>query len=569
MKLEVGQHVDRYTVDALIGAGGTAMVYRVRHNQLHTWHALKVLTITSEAIRERMIREGQVQASLRHLNIVTVTDVLDLDGAPGLLMEYVEGPSLERALGQFRIRMGDAETLFLGVVSGVRQAHMHGLVHRDLKPANVLLARTSEGFVPKVTDFGLAKLLQDEPGVAHTRSGIAMGTPSYMAPEQIRDARTVDQRADLWSLGCILYELVLRRRAFPGEEALPIYNAVTVGDYVPPREILADLPNRVDLAIRGCLTVDRARRIPDCETLIAVLQGRQSWDVSGATRVAVREVPAPPPSLASDVPDMPVAARRKDGTTPRPPPPRASSAPVPAATVAMGLSPAPEPASDGPETIALPSVGVDGTLDASDSLETVQEDPERTWLGLLALGFLAFVVGSGVLLVVLAVVGSMFLHQGTRSAPAEGTVETTMVAPTPSHPAPEVPEPKVETPEPVRRAPERAPPEPVARVTPRPKAAPRPEPAVEPAPAPAPAAPPAPVPVEVKLLSVPPTATLRINGQAAGRTPAKLDLPPGRHTVQIQSGENTGWYEIVVRDGAENKWCYAFSAATNHAGSCP
>src|SRR5205085_515780 len=89
--LSPGQNIDRYVVEALIGSGGTAMVYRVRHRQLNTWHALKVLSVTSAAIRDRMLREGRVQAELRHLNIVAVTDILDIDGSPGLLLEYIDG----------------------------------------------------------------------------------------------------------------------------------------------------------------------------------------------------------------------------------------------------------------------------------------------------------------------------------------------------------------------------------------------------------------------------------------------------------------------------------------------
>jgi tRNA A-37 threonylcarbamoyl transferase component Bud32 len=278
--LATGQIVDRYTVEGVIGAGGTAVVYRVRHAQLQTPHALKVLSLASSAIRRRMLREGQVQATMRHPNVVAVTDVLDIDGAPGLLMEHVEGPSLEQALARFSLDVDQALTLFHGVVAGVRHAHMHGLVHRDLKPANVLLARTEQGFVPKVTDFGLAKVIQgDGPALGQTRQGVAMGTPAYMAPEQIRDARTVDQRADLFSLGCLLYELVCGVRTFPGNEAIAIYNAIMGGDYIPPRRHRPDLPDRVDQAIRGMLMTDRDRRIPDCDTLLAVLAGERTWDM--------------------------------------------------------------------------------------------------------------------------------------------------------------------------------------------------------------------------------------------------------------------------------------------------
>ena len=171
--LAPGDTIDRYEVRERIGAGGTAVVYHVTHVALGTEHALKVLSVTSPVIRDRMLQEGRVQASLRHLNVVAVTDVLDVNGAPGLLMEHIEGPSLEAALEKFQIPLASAEALFVGIVNGVRQAHHHGLVHRDLKPANVLLASTPDGFVPKVTDFGLAKVIAEAGavGTGHTRAG--------------------------------------------------------------------------------------------------------------------------------------------------------------------------------------------------------------------------------------------------------------------------------------------------------------------------------------------------------------------------------------------------------------
>ena len=279
--LDTGQNVDRYTVDSIIGYGGTAVVYLVKHVQLSTVHALKVLSVSSGAIRERMLREGRVQAALTHPNVVAVSDVLDVDGAPGLLMEYIEGPSLEEALKNFRISLENGVTLFRGIVLGVHAAHETGLVHRDLKPANVLLAESDEGFVPKVTDFGLAKVLVGEGiDVGTTRAGIAMGTPSYMSPEQIRDARKVDQRADVFSLGCLLYELVTGQRAFPGDQALTIYNAITAGEYLPAEQLVADLPETVIQCVDGCLALDLDERIPDCATVLEVLAGIQEWHVS-------------------------------------------------------------------------------------------------------------------------------------------------------------------------------------------------------------------------------------------------------------------------------------------------
>ena len=124
---------------------------------------------------------------------------------------------------------------------------------------------------------------------------------------------TVDRRADVWSLGCILYELVTRRRAFPGDEALAIYNAVAVGDYPDPRRWVPDLPDRLHRAILGALTVDRDERIPDCETLLRVIRGHTTWEAPERPdpEHATDEEPRP---LVADVPNMPVAARGPGGS---------------------------------------------------------------------------------------------------------------------------------------------------------------------------------------------------------------------------------------------------------------
>jgi serine/threonine protein kinase len=177
MELERGQVVDRYTVHRELGRGGMAVVYLVQHNTLETLHALKVLTVGSHKIRDRLIQEGKVQAQLRHVNVVAVTDVLDVDGSPGLLMEYVEGPALDTWLLGKRLDVDEAERLFRGILDGVQRAHQLGIVHRDLKPANVMLSEGPDGWIPKVTDFGLAKALQEEGDIQRTRPQSRSETP--------------------------------------------------------------------------------------------------------------------------------------------------------------------------------------------------------------------------------------------------------------------------------------------------------------------------------------------------------------------------------------------------------
>jgi len=298
MELQTGAEIERYVVESELGRGGMAVVYRVRHARLGSHHALKLLSLTSRSLQERLLQEGQLQATLRHPNIVAVTDVLDVEGQPGLVMELVEGPTLEDWLLTRRPSYDQAERLFRGVLSAVEAAHAKDLVHRDLKPANVLLAPYSGELVPKVADFGLAKALAEASSRPGTRSGVSMGTPKYMAPEQIRDAGGVDARADLFSLGAILYELVTGRPPFDGPDVLSVFNAVASGSFAPLPD---DVPEHLARAVRGCLVVDPRGRIPDCATLRAVLDGDRVPDA--AARPASPAATMVPDSFGGDSSD--------------------------------------------------------------------------------------------------------------------------------------------------------------------------------------------------------------------------------------------------------------------------
>ena len=187
-------------------------------------------------------------------------------------MELVDGPSLDeliRSTGPLPLPTADA--IARGVLAGVAMAHSRGLVHRDLKPANVLLATGPEGVIPKVGDFGLARLLDD--GSGRTRTGTTMGTPQYMAPEQVRDAKSVGPESDVFALGAILYEMVTGRRAFDGEDIITIFQATASASYTPPERLRADLPDRMRQAIAGALRPDRGQRIQTADALLALWVG--------------------------------------------------------------------------------------------------------------------------------------------------------------------------------------------------------------------------------------------------------------------------------------------------------
>ncbi len=274
--LSPGDEVDRYEVERLLGEGGTAVVYLVRHRTLGTLHALKVPTASSQGMLRRLVEEGRAQARLVHPNLVRVTDVIEVGGLPGLLMEYVEGSNLLELLSRGPLPPPEAERLFRAILAGVGFAHQQGFVHRDMKPANILLTAGAGGPIPKITDFGLAKAWMEEDH-GHTRTGWVMGTPGYMSPEQIQNAKAVDPRTDLFAMGAILYEMLLGKPAFTGSTLAQIFVAVQMGTYVPPERSLPTLPPHLVAAVRACLMVDRDQRVSSVEELVEILDGRRTW----------------------------------------------------------------------------------------------------------------------------------------------------------------------------------------------------------------------------------------------------------------------------------------------------
>lgn len=300
--MQPGTQIGDYRVEAHVATGGMGEVYRVVHVERGTTHALKYLPLANQKIRKRLVREAELMTKLSHPNVVTLTEVIDVDGDPGLIMEFVDGPSLSRWLVGRLLSLDEAEALFVGIVQGVAHAHRKGLVHRDLKPSNILLARTPDGVVPKVADFGIAKALGAEEHEKLTKSGHSLGSPAYMAPEQIQDAHRVDQRADMFSLGALLYELVCGERAFKGEDTLDVLNAVAQGHFVPPHQIVPELPDRVAAAIEGCLDLRPAERIQDCDELLEILQRGSAPPTQPTARQAASEEPTAPrgPSWSSE-----------------------------------------------------------------------------------------------------------------------------------------------------------------------------------------------------------------------------------------------------------------------------
>ncbi|MED5371417.1 MAG: serine/threonine-protein kinase [Myxococcota bacterium] len=273
--LRAGQSLGRYELLQQLGMGASAEVWRARHSALGTLHALKVLHNKHPKIRQRMLTEARVQASLKHPAVVPVQDVFDEQGRLVLVMELVDGPNLLELVQAGPVPLDKAERIFRELLEAVGHAHRQGVIHRDLKPENILLSGPEQRV--RVTDFGLARVLHDD-GPRATRMGVAMGTPGYMAPEMVADALSSDVQADVFSLGCILFVLCTGRVAFSGENLHVTLQRTVKGQHNPLPETL---PQHLRATIEGCLIPDRAKRIPDCVTLEEVLDQRRGWGPDG------------------------------------------------------------------------------------------------------------------------------------------------------------------------------------------------------------------------------------------------------------------------------------------------
>src|SRR6185436_1733305 len=216
----------KYRLVRLIGDGGMGSVYEARHEYLGTTVALKFLhpeLARRPGLVQRFLREARLSATIQSPHVAHVTDVDQAsDGGAYLVMELLEGKSLMSLLeGGKKLSLDVALDYTLQMLAGLEAAHAVGAVHRDLKPDNVFVVSTSRGPVVKLLDFGIAKLRETDEGQGKlTRPGVMMGTPEYMAPEQVYSASTVDERADVYSVGAMLYEMLAGARPAQGEDAV-------------------------------------------------------------------------------------------------------------------------------------------------------------------------------------------------------------------------------------------------------------------------------------------------------------------------------------------------------------
>ncbi|GDX83748.1 hypothetical protein LBMAG42_55590 [Deltaproteobacteria bacterium] len=295
----IGDILDqRYEILAELGAGGFATVYRARHIGLLSDHAVKVLhghLAEDTELRARFLAEGRIQARLRHPNIVAVTDIVT-SPLPGLVMEFVEGETLGDYVARRggRLPLSELTALFLPVADAVATAHAAGVVHRDLKPDNVIVGKRPDGtHEPRVTDFGIAKVLDDSVvggAKQRTKTGMRMGTLHYMSPEQVRGSADIDARTDVFSLGAILYELVTGRAAFATDSEFETMTNIVNGRYEAPERVVAGLQPAIAACIAGALAPDVAKRTASCVLFQEELRGALAGGRAGEARVTVADI---------------------------------------------------------------------------------------------------------------------------------------------------------------------------------------------------------------------------------------------------------------------------------------
>ncbi|MHC5081889.1 MAG: protein kinase domain-containing protein, partial [Planctomycetota bacterium] len=289
-----GKTLGPYRILEEIGRGGMGVVYKAFHPQLKRTVALKVLIAGEDATEEaikRFHREAEAVAKLgHHPNIVPVHDIGREGRQNYFAMHYVEGKPLDRMIDDGDVAPKKAASIAKRVANGLAHAHSHGVLHRDIKPANILVDEAGE---PQITDFGLAKDVTSESKM--TRSGVTLGTPQYMPPEQangILDA--IDERSDVYSLGATLYEMLTLRPPFEGSTVLEVIQKVVSADPVSPRRGNPSIPRDLETICLKCIEKDPARRYPGsadlAEDLGRFLEGSpiQARPVSVAERILRR-----------------------------------------------------------------------------------------------------------------------------------------------------------------------------------------------------------------------------------------------------------------------------------------
>jgi serine/threonine protein kinase len=299
--------IGRYKILGELGRGAMGIVYKAEDPNLDRLVALKTIVLDADAdgrdeYHKRFIAEAKAAGKLNHAHIVTTFDCGEHDGMPYIAMELLEGTDLRTRMISEGLTALEAVEIARQVADGLAYAHERGIVHRDIKPGNIMLGTRGQA---KIMDFGLARMRAAD---HKTSTGMVLGTPRYMSPEQIT-GQPVDARSDLFSLGIVLYEMLTGTRLFPGEDLHQVTHAITQIEHVPPTRAVPGLPAMLDFVVARALKKDAAVRYQsaqelaaDLSTCLVELRSQEAAAASGgdATRTVKLEAKAPdaPPARA-------------------------------------------------------------------------------------------------------------------------------------------------------------------------------------------------------------------------------------------------------------------------------
>jgi eukaryotic-like serine/threonine-protein kinase len=273
----------RYEIEGLAGSGGMASVYRARDLETGGAAALKVLHDRPPAADDRFAREADILAAIDHPAIVRYLERgVTAEGRAFLAMEWLEGEALAARLSRARLSIGDSVAVGVAVAQGLAAAHGRGIVHRDIKPQNLFLVRGEPASV-KILDFGLARPVMDRV----TRTGAAPGTPGYMAPEQARSEASVGPAADLFALGCVLFECVAGSPAFSGDHVMAIFAKLLLEDPPPLSDLRDSVPEDLERLVSALLAKAPEARPPSADAVARALSALGSERAASAPRPAL------------------------------------------------------------------------------------------------------------------------------------------------------------------------------------------------------------------------------------------------------------------------------------------
>ena len=267
----------KYRVDRVLGVGGIGIIVAAHHLQLDERVAIKFLlpeVLQSPDVVARFAQEARAAVKIKSEHVVRVIDVGTLPtGSPYMVMEYLEGADLSNILSRRGpLPAEEVVSLVLQACEALAEAHALGIVHRDLKPANLFsIARADGSPSVKVLDFGISKVTTPGADMGMTKTSAIVGSPLYMSPEQMRSAKSVDARTDIWSLGAILYELLTGRPPFTGESLPELCVNIMNTAPAPMAATRADLPTRLEAVVLRCLEKDRRSRYANVAELAVAL----------------------------------------------------------------------------------------------------------------------------------------------------------------------------------------------------------------------------------------------------------------------------------------------------------